>query len=114
MNNCYFATKVSFLNEMKLVADKCGVDWDMAVEGFIRDGRIGYSHMSVPGPDGKKGFGGACFTKDTAALINYSNNIDVDMTILKEVVSANNKIRSSYDELDLREKEQNVNYTFND
>ncbi len=28
---------------MKLVADKCGVDWDMAVEGFIRDGRIGYN-----------------------------------------------------------------------
>ena len=26
MNNCYFATKVSFMNEMKLVADKCGVD----------------------------------------------------------------------------------------
>ena len=30
MNNCFFATKVSFLNEMKLIADKCGVDWEMA------------------------------------------------------------------------------------
>ena len=40
MNNCYFATKVSFMNEMKQIADKCGVDWDTAVDGFIRDGRI--------------------------------------------------------------------------
>ena len=36
MNNCYFATKVSFLNEMYQIADKCGADWDMAVDGFIR------------------------------------------------------------------------------
>ena len=56
MNNCFFATKVSFLNEMYQIADKCGVDWDMAVEGFVRDGRIGHSHMSVPGPDGKLGW----------------------------------------------------------
>ena len=32
MNNCYFATKVSFMNEMYQIADACGVDWDMAVE----------------------------------------------------------------------------------
>ena len=38
MNNCFFATKVSFLNEMKQVSDRCEADWDMAVEGFIRDG----------------------------------------------------------------------------
>ena len=31
MNNCFFATKVSFLNEMYQIADKCGVDWNMAV-----------------------------------------------------------------------------------
>ena len=33
MNNCFFATKVSFLNEMYQIADNCGVDWDMAIEG---------------------------------------------------------------------------------
>ena len=36
MNNCYFATKVSFMNEMKLIADKSGVDWQAAVDGFVR------------------------------------------------------------------------------
>ena len=57
MNNCFFATKVSFMNEMKLVAEKCNVDWETAVEGFVSDGRIGHSHIQVPGPDGKNGFG---------------------------------------------------------
>ena len=40
MNNLFFATKVSFLNEMKLLADKVGANWSDAVEGFILDGRI--------------------------------------------------------------------------
>ena len=71
MNNCYFATKVSFLNEMYQIADSCGVDWDMAVEGFVRDGRVGHSHMNVPGPDGKFGFGGSCFPKDVQAMIHF-------------------------------------------
>ena len=75
MNNCFFATKVSFLNEMKQVSDRCEADWDMAVEGFIRDGRIGHSHMSVPGPDGKFGFGGKCFPKDVSAMISFGNKL---------------------------------------
>jgi len=75
MNNCFFATKVSFLNEMRQVSDLCEADWNMAVEGFIRDGRIGHSHMNVPGPDGKFGFGGKCFPKDVSAMIDFGNKL---------------------------------------
>ena len=35
INNCFFATKVSFLNELYEIDNSCGVDWDMAVEGFV-------------------------------------------------------------------------------
>ena len=97
MNNCYFATKVSFLNEMKLVADKAGVDWDMAIEGFIRDGRIGHSHMSVPGPDGKMGFGGSCFPKDVQAMISFGKSLGVDMNTLSGVWGTNINIRPERD-----------------
>ena len=83
MNNCFFATKVSFMNEMKLIADKSNVDWDLAVDGFVRDGRIGHSHLAVPGPDGKRGFGGSCFPKDIQAMINFGKNLDVDMNTYK-------------------------------
>lgn len=97
MNNCFFATKVSFLNEMKLVADKSDIDWDTAVEGFVRDGRIGYSHLAVPGPDGKMGFGGSCFPKDIQAMICYGDNLGVDMNTLKGVWKTNIQVRPEMD-----------------
>ena len=97
MNNCFFATKVSFLNEMKQVSDRCEADWDMAVEGFIRDGRIGHSHMSVPGPDGKFGFGGKCFPKDVSAMISYGNKLGLNMHTLNGVWNTNCEVRPEKD-----------------
>ena len=97
MNNCYFATKVSFLNEMYQIADSCGVDWDMAVEGFVRDGRIGHSHMSVPGPDGKFGFGGSCFPKDIQAMINFAESLDVYPEVLLGAWNKNLEVRPEED-----------------
>jgi len=97
MNNCFFATKVSFLNEMKQVSDKCNVDWDMAVEGFVRDGRIGHTHLNVPGPDGKWGFGGSCFPKDVLAMIDFGGSLDVSMNTLNGVWSTNLEVRPERD-----------------
>ena len=98
MNNCFFATKVSFMNEMYLVAQKQShIDWDRAVEGFVRDGRIGHSHLQVPGPDGKLGFGGSCFPKDIQAMISYGNELGLNMSTLKGVWEMNLKVRPERD-----------------
>jgi len=97
MNNCFFATKVSFMNEMKLVADKCNVDWNMAVEGFIRDGRIGHSHLSVPGHDGRMGFGGSCFPKDIQAMINLGESLDLKLETLSGAWKTNLNVRPEKD-----------------
>ena len=74
------------------------------------DERIGNSHMDVPGHDGKLGFGGACFPKDTAALLSFSKDINKEFSLLKEVIRINNNIRMQYNEIDEREREQGVNY----
>ena len=97
MNNCFFATKVSFMNEMKLVADKCGVDWEMAVEGFIRDGRIGHSHLNVPGHDGKLGIGGSCFPKDIQAMINLGKSLNLELETLNGAWKTNLNVRPEKD-----------------
>ena len=98
MNNCFFATKVSFMNEMKQVADKANVDWDLAVEGFVRDGRIGHSHLAVPGPDGRFGFGGSCFPKDVQAMINFGHQtLNLNMNTLKGVWQTNLEVRPEKD-----------------
>jgi len=97
MNNTFFATKISFLNEMYLLANECGVKWSDAVEGFVRDGRIGHSHMNVPGHDGKFGFGGSCFPKDIQAIINFGDSMGVDMKVLKGAWETNLKVRPEKD-----------------
>ena len=97
MNNCFFATKVSFLNEMKLLSDKVGSDWDLAIEGFLRDGRIGHSHLSVPGPDGKLGFGGSCFPKDIQAIINFAKKLNLNLSTLEGAWKTNLSVRPEKD-----------------
>ena len=102
MNNCYFATKVSFLNEMYQIADGCGADWDVAVEGFVRDGRVGHSHMNVPGPDGKFGFGGSCFPKDVQAMIHFAQTLDVHPDVLIGAWEKNLDVRPEEDWKELK------------
>jgi len=97
MNNCFFATKVSFMNEMYDIANKCGVDWNIAVDGWVRDGRIGHTHLAVPGPDGKRGFGGSCFPKDVQAMITFGNSLNVDKKTLKGAWETNLNVRPERD-----------------
>ena len=97
MNNCFFATKVSFMNEMKRVSDACGADWESAVDGFIRDGRIGHSHLNVPGHDGKLGFGGVCFPKDILAMIDLGKELGLEMHTLQGAWMTNLEVRPEKD-----------------
>ena len=53
MNNTFFATKVSIMNEFNMLCNKIGANWEDAIHGFASDGRVGDSHLNVPGHDGK-------------------------------------------------------------
>lgn len=97
MNNTFLATKVSFMNEMFLIANKINADWDKAIEGFILDARVGSSHVNVPGHDGKFGFGGSCFPKDIQAFIKFSKDLDIDTKVLIAAWNTNLKVRSEKD-----------------
>ncbi len=110
--NTFLASKVIFFNELHQVFEKLDVvdQWGSIINIISRDSRIGRSHMDVPGHDGRKGFGGACFPKDSTAFVKYSEDIGVDMTSLKTAIKTNNKIRSNYKTLDSRESEQNVSF----
>ena len=97
MNNTFFATKVSLMNEYYRLAKLVGINWDDAVYGFSSDGRIGDSHLHVPGPDGKLGFGGTCFPKDINALISMGNDVGVNMNILDAAWKTNLEVRPEQD-----------------
>ena len=110
--NTFLASKVIFFNELHSVYEALDVNdsWESIVNIISRDNRIGESHMNVPGHDGKKGFGGACFPKDSLALIKFANSLDINLNSLISTVKINNKIRSNYEELDSRESEQNISF----
>jgi UDPglucose 6-dehydrogenase len=102
MNNTFFATKVSIMNEFKLLCDKIGANWEDALKGFVSDGRIGDSHLNVPGHDGKLGYGGTCFPKDINALLSFSKNYHVELNTIAGGWKTNLKVRH---EKDWEEKE---------
>lgn len=95
--NTYFATKVSFLNEIRLISDKVNANWEDVVSGFLSDGRIGNSHTQVPGPDGNFGFGGSCFPKDVQALISFAEDLGLSPNVLKGVWDTNLEVRPEKD-----------------
>lgn len=111
MNNTFFATKVSIMNEFKLLCDKIGANWEDALRGFVSDGRIGDSHLNVPGHDGKLGYGGTCFPKDVNALIYFSKLNNIKLNTISGGWKTNLKVRP---EKDWEKKEgRSVSYKIN-
>lgn len=68
MKNCFLSAKVSLMNEFYDFSRATNVDYNAVVELVKKDARMGTSHFQVPGPDGRRGFGGTCFPKDTHSL----------------------------------------------
>ena len=97
MNNIFFASKVSIMNEMKMMCDAIGANWKQALAGFAADQRIGDSHLNVPGPDGKMGFGGSCFPKDINAFISYANELGVKIPTIEGAWETNLNVRPERD-----------------
>tara|TARA_B100001248_G_C27267883_1_gene401616 strand:- start:10 stop:855 length:846 start_codon:yes stop_codon:yes gene_type:complete len=109
--NSYLATKVSFFNELKKIFVEANTNdsWENFIRYLQKDSRLGNSHMSVPGHDGKEGFGGACLPKDSIALLNFYKENNLDFKVLKSAIDVNNTIRDKYND-DPREREQRINF----
>ena len=94
MTNLFFMTKISFMNEMYNVSKVSDVDWDDIVNGFSTDGRIGNSHLQVPGNDGRFGFGGKCFPENIDNYLSWAEENGVDNELIQSVRKVNNKYRN--------------------
>lgn len=97
MNNTFFATKVSIMNEFKRLSDALGADWGKALYGFTADSRIGDSHLHVPGPDGRMGYGGTCFPKDVNALATLARELNVPLNAIEGGWKTNLEVRPEQD-----------------
>ena len=73
------------------------VDYDKVIEYALYDQRIGRTHFSTPGPDGRKGFGGSCFPKDLNALIYVAKSLGVNPAVLSATWEKNIEVRPERD-----------------
>jgi len=93
--NCFLSVKVAFFNQLYDMCQMNGADYNKVVELLKLDERIGDSHMQVPGPDGSRGFGGACFPKDTNAFIHYADSLQISHTLVESAVKYNKRVRKT-------------------
>jgi len=92
--NSFLATKVVFMNQIQKICKAINADYNTVVDGIKFDNRIGTSHFQVPGPDGKYGFGGACFPKDTQALEYMAKELNESFTLLEKAIEINKTLRN--------------------
>lgn len=91
--NNFFCVKVSFFNEIYDMCVEMGVNPETVINEVMNDGRIGRSHFQVPGPDGQRGYGGACFPKDSAAYCKIAEGLGLDATMVEAAREVNRRVR---------------------
>ncbi len=84
--NTFLAMKISFINEMAVLAEKAGANIHDVRRGIITDSRIG-SKFLYPGC----GYGGSCFPKDVQALIHLGKEVAMPLRLFEEIHAVNER-----------------------
>lgn len=88
-SNAFLATKVSFINEVANLCERVGANVQVVAKAMGLDHRIGSKFLHA-GP----GYGGSCFPKDIAALIETGRQASCVMEIAEAAARANDKQRA--------------------
>ena len=82
--NAMLATRISFMNELAVLAEKLGADIEQVRHGIGSDPRIGYDFLYAG-----CGYGGSCFPKDVQALRRTGQENGIPLRVLDAVEEAN-------------------------
>jgi len=84
--NAMLATRISFMNELALLAERVGADIELVRRGIGSDPRIGYQFLYAGA-----GYGGSCFPKDVKALVKAASDAGIPLKVLTAVEEANER-----------------------
>jgi UDPglucose 6-dehydrogenase len=86
--NAFLALKISYINEIGLLAERVGADIAQVARGIGLDERIGTRFLQAG-----IGWGGSCFGKDTAALVSTASEYNLTMPIVDAAREVNRRQR---------------------
>jgi UDPglucose 6-dehydrogenase len=90
-SNAFLATKISFINEIANLCDQVGADITQVVKGMSYDSRIGGQFLNAG-----LGFGGSCFPKDVAGLVQIGKDHQFEFRLLPQVLEVNRDQRKQF------------------
>ena len=91
--NSFYAVKIQFFNELYLLCQKTDTNYNNILDLMLKNNWINPMHTNVPGSDGKLSYGGACFPKDTNALLHFMKAKNSPHRILDATINERNEMR---------------------
>ncbi|NPD88784.1 MAG: UDP-glucose/GDP-mannose dehydrogenase family protein [Asgard group archaeon] len=86
-NNCFLATKISFINELSRIAELVpGVDIGKVAYGVGLDYRINHRFLGSG-----VGWGGSCFPKDLNAIVAFARSQGLEAQLIQSVIDVNDR-----------------------
>ena len=109
--NCFYASKVQFFNELYLLCQSMGCNYNVIRDLMLKNKWINPMHTDVPGPDGKLSYGGYCFPKDTNALLQFMKTKKTPHKVLDAVITERNEMRTDNVNIKTKKKRQKITWT---
>ena len=93
--NSFYATKIQFFTEIKLLCDKMDIDYNNVKDLMLLNNWINPMHTEIPGHDGNISFGGKCFPKDIKALNEVFAKLNVTHKVIESTVKEHIEMRGN-------------------
>jgi UDP-glucose 6-dehydrogenase len=91
--NSFYATKIQFFTEIKLLCDSIKINYDNVKQLMLNNEWINPMHTNIPGHDGQLSFGGACLPKDIKALNSFMKRKYSPHKVINAVIEEHKKMR---------------------